>query len=215
MDRETEAITRFFDGEACCRGKRSRRRPVGGVSGALLEAMKAVGLSGRSVLDLGCGVGGLAREALARGAARATGIDLSPKTIEEARRLAAGAGLGGRAEFRVGNVAQEPLARHDVVVLDKLICCFPDLEGLLANSIPAAGAVYAVTVPESRGILGFGSRVAVGLENLFRRIRRDPFRAYVHDVQRIHAELDTGGFRQVSGRHKLVWYVAVFVREPG
>lgn len=213
MEHETEAIARFFDGEACCRGKRSRRRPVGGVSETLLDALEAVGLSGSSVLDLGCGVGGLTREALARGAARATGIDLSPRTIEEARRLAAGAGLGGRAEFRVGNVAQDPLARHDLVVLDKLICCFPDFDGLLANSIPAAGAVYAVSVPESRGLLGFLSRVAVGLENLLRRIRRDPFRAYVHDVGLMHSALEEAGFRSVSGRHKLVWYLAVFVRE--
>src|SRR5437867_13217418 len=65
--------------------KRARKREVGSpVSRRLLDAIDAVGLEGRSVLDVGCGSGDLALATLARGADRTTGIDLGAGAIEEA-----------------------------------------------------------------------------------------------------------------------------------
>lgn len=183
-----------------------------GVSRVLLGALERAGFRGRTVLELGCGVGGLTIEMVARGAARATGVDLSPRSIEQAARLAEEAGLAGRCSFLVGDGAAMELERHDVVVLGKVICCYPDADALLARSLAAAGSVYGFVVPVSTGLWGLATRAVVLAENAFFRVRRSRFRAYVHDVPRIEARVREAGFTPLAAARRLWWHWAVYVR---
>jgi magnesium-protoporphyrin O-methyltransferase len=78
-------------------------------------------LSGRRILDAGCGTGALAVEAAMRGA-EVVAIDLSPTLIELAReRLPTQLGEG-RIEFHVGDMLSPGLGQFDhVVAMDSLI----------------------------------------------------------------------------------------------
>ncbi|HEX2030061.1 MAG TPA: methyltransferase domain-containing protein [Actinomycetota bacterium] len=212
---DTEPIAAFFDREAepCC-ASADPGDGVAGVSSVLLERLERAGIEGRTVLDLGCGTGGLALEALRRGADRTTGIDLSAASIEVARRRAAQAGLAGRARFEVGDAAAGRAEAHDAVVLDKSICCYPNAERFVRASAPLARSLYAFSVPESRGPRGLLSRVALFFDNAWRALRRDPFRGFVHDVRRIEALLREQGFRPVGRERHWIWHVGVYAREP-
>jgi SAM-dependent methyltransferase len=70
------------------------------------------------VLDLGCGLGA-SSVALARGYPRATvlGIDLDESSVAEARAAAAEAGVADRVSFEVGDAAQLPSGRFDLVTI--------------------------------------------------------------------------------------------------
>ncbi len=80
------------DGERCCFDdwvdhsvRRARRRgTAAAITATLLEALDEAGLDGRTVLELGCGVGDLSIEAILHGALGAVGYDLSPKAIAQA-----------------------------------------------------------------------------------------------------------------------------------
>ena len=78
-------------------------------------------LSGRRILDAGCGTGALAVEAAKRGA-DVVAIDIAPNLIELAReRLPSTLGQG-RIEFRVGDMHDPALGTFDhVVAMDSLI----------------------------------------------------------------------------------------------
>jgi magnesium-protoporphyrin O-methyltransferase len=78
-------------------------------------------LSGRRVLDAGCGTGALAVEAARRGA-HVVATDLSPTLIELAReRLPRDLG-GGSIELKVGDMLDPALGRFDhVVAMDSLV----------------------------------------------------------------------------------------------
>lgn len=78
-------------------------------------------LSGRRVLDAGCGTGALAVEAARRGAI-VTAIDLSPTLVALARqRLPRDLGAGSVA-FQVGDMLDPDFGRFDhVVAMDSLI----------------------------------------------------------------------------------------------
>jgi len=78
-------------------------------------------LSGRRVLDAGCGTGALAVEAARRGA-HVVAVDLSPKLIGLAReRLPRDLGTGS-IELRVGDMLDPALGRFDhVVAMDSLV----------------------------------------------------------------------------------------------
>jgi SAM-dependent methyltransferase len=182
------------------------------VSRDLVAAVDTLGWGGRTVLDLGCGAGGVAIEAVSRGAERATGIDLSDAAVETARLLSADSGTGDRTSFVVGDASVAPLARHDIVILNRVFCCFPAAEALLANSIGATGSVYALTVPSSSGLRGVIARTSIRIENALCRIRRSRFRAFVHDVDRIDGAILGSGFRRIVSKHRLGWDLRVYVR---
>jgi magnesium-protoporphyrin O-methyltransferase len=207
--------------EQCCfaewaaadaRRARAGKR-VEGVSRDLVDALDALGWRGRTVLDLGCGAGGLAIEAVARGAARVTGIDLSDAAIETARVLSEESGTGDRTSFIAGDASVAPLERHDVVILNRVFCCYPTVEGLLENSIGATGWAYAMTVPPSSGWRGIVARAMVGIENVWTRVvHRSRFRAFVHDVGRIDQAVLDAGFRTVVSRRRRGWDLRIYAR---
>lgn len=97
----------------------------------LLDMLPA-DLTGRRVLDAGCGTGASAVE-LARRGARVVAVDLSPRLIELAADRAP-KNLAGRIEFRVGDMLDAELGRFDAALaMDSLIHYRPnDIVNVLA-----------------------------------------------------------------------------------
>jgi magnesium-protoporphyrin O-methyltransferase len=184
-----------------------------GVSTGLLALLNDAAELRPSVLELGCGSGALATALLMAGASRVSGIDLSPVSVGLARRRVAAAGVADRARFSVGNAVTEDLERHDWVILDRSICCFPDRSRLLQAAIAAAGSRIALSVPESRGWRGAVNRVVWTAENVWDRLSGG-CPGYVHDLNDIEEQLGSAGFRPVPGRigHVGLWYTGVHER---
>jgi SAM-dependent methyltransferase len=82
------------------------------------------------VLDVDCGTGSLS-ELLAQAGHRVTGVDLSPRMVEQARAKLAAAGLAGR--FLVGDAAAPPTGeeRFDVLLSRHLVWTLPDPKAAL------------------------------------------------------------------------------------
>jgi magnesium-protoporphyrin O-methyltransferase len=206
-----------FDGWAVANAKRAREKGVGAkITADLLEALGSDELEGRSVLDLGCGSGDLALATLARGATRATGIDLGRMAIREAESLATERGLSDRSRFMVGDAARVSLDRHDVVVLNRVLCCYREIDALLANALSATEHVFAFTAPFSTGLTGLFSRIETRVANVWYRLRERKFRGfrtYVHDLAAADRRIRDAGFRPVvEGRRRVVWHLAVYER---
>jgi magnesium-protoporphyrin O-methyltransferase len=141
---------------------------------------------------------------------------LSTASIEAARALAAERGVGDRTAFEVGDGARVELAPADVVVLNRVFCCYPDVRALLERSLAAAGSVYAFTIPRSRGLAGWFSRLQTRCSNAWYRLRSSKFggfRVFVHDVGPIEERVRAAGFRPVRREHRrMTWDLAVYVR---
>jgi SAM-dependent methyltransferase len=210
----TEPIAEFFDRE-CCAGGDVASGPVPStdeLDEALLAALAEAGAVEGTVLELGSGDGTFSRELVRRGAAAVTGLDLSPLSVEHATAAASEVGLTDRVRYEVGDASAAALVPHDTVVSEKVFCCFPRPDGLLANSLPAARSIYALVLPESRGLMGIATRLMIAVENTWRRVMREQFRAYIHDVPKIERTIRAAGFRQVISRRHGTWLVLVFRR---
>jgi SAM-dependent methyltransferase len=197
--------------------KQARKNGVArSITRSLLGGLEEAGLDRRTVLDVGCGIGDLSIEAVRRGATGARGYDLSQKAIDEARLLALERGVDDRTTFEVGDAAKLDLARADVVVLNRVFCCYPDATGLLERSLAAAGSVYAFTIPRSNGIVGMWERGRNAVWNAWYRLRKKTFagfQTYVHDVDRIDERVRAAGFALVRREHpRIVWDLAVYSR---
>jgi magnesium-protoporphyrin O-methyltransferase len=97
----------------------------------------------------------------------------------------------------------------DIVTLDRVICCYPNMEQLVAASAAKARRLYGAVYPRERWPL----KVWLAMGNLLRRIRGNAFRSYVHPVRAIDAVLEHHGFQPRSVRDTFVWRVAVYSRE--
>jgi SAM-dependent methyltransferase len=168
--------------------------------------------TGRTVLELGCGRGGLLVRLVQAGAMRATGVDLSPASIDAAGTRFEQAGLSERASLSVGDAARVPLEPHDWVILDRVICCYPDAERLMANTLPAARHLYVFTVPTSRGWRGVIARLDEWFESGWNKLRRQPCPGYVHDLDLIEKRLATAGFRLRHRDRRRLWHIAIYER---
>lgn len=206
-------IARHFDRKSRQRAAGGSLPPIHSVSQHLLDALALdVSETAPSVLEIGCGGGALSVGLLERGASSATGVDLSTGSLEVARRRAEAAGLTARTRFDVGDGASVSLAPHDWVVLDRVLCCYPDLDRLLGNSISAAEKRYAFSVPASSGWRGLANRISFWLEDATESLRGRPCPGYVHDISRIEARLMDAGFHRTRSSVARLWYVAVFDR---
>ena len=216
MDPEEQPPACCFDEWASHNAKRARKQGTAApITRHLLAALDRERLTGRTVLDVGCGTGDLALAALARGAANADGIDLGAGAIADARSLAEERGLADRATFWVGNGAVDPLSPHDVVALNRVLCCYPSVDQLLANSLGAASDVYAYTAPIHTGLVGLFNRISIGIGNAWYRLRDrkfQGFRAFVHDLDAVDRTIADAGFRKAHGAHHRMWQLAMFTR---
>ncbi|MGA9027924.1 MAG: magnesium protoporphyrin IX methyltransferase [Steroidobacteraceae bacterium] len=86
-----------------------------------LLGMLPAQLSGRRILDAGCGTGALSVEAAQRGA-QLVAVDISPTLVDIARDRLPSRLAGGSIDFRVGDMFDAALGEFDhVVAMDSLI----------------------------------------------------------------------------------------------
>lgn len=205
-------IARFFD---CCEPPGQRKlntRLSNKARRELVAALTRIKLEDKTVLEVGCGPGDLIRELVRAGASRATGMDLAEKTLEQARQKAEEESLSERITFRVGNGAKDTLEAHDIVVLDKVICCYPDWPGMVDNTSGAARTIYGFVIPRSQGFTSVLVKAFIGFGNFFLRLRKCGFRGFVHDYRKIDAHLVGKGFQRAHFSSGPIWMTAVYAR---
>jgi hypothetical protein len=187
--------------------KRYRRRGLDPTARLLFEATRA---KGETVLEIGGGVGELELELLRAGAEHATNVELTPVYDKEAEQLLEEAGLEGRAERRHGDLVEQPeLAEPaDVVVMHRVVCCYPDMPALVGAASDRTRRVLALSFPRDTWWMRFFAR---GF-NAWRRIRRDQFRFFVHPPEAIIATAHAHGLHVVSEHEGRIWQVAALER---
>lgn len=109
-----------------------------------------IDLSGKSVLDLGCGAGGIALHLAARHRAGwITGFDVEAPVIEHARQSAAASGLSDRVSFVHGAPGPLPFpeASFDVVFSKDALLHVADKEAMFADifRVLVPGGVFAAS----------------------------------------------------------------------
>ncbi len=123
---------------------RYRRAGIDGNARRVFDFARRRGLEGRTVLEVGGGIGALQLEFLQAGASRAENVELSPAYEPYAVELLQAAGLEGRVERHLLDFASQAddVQSADVVVLHKVVCCYRTTRRLLRQppSTPSASS---------------------------------------------------------------------------
>ena len=208
---EINKIAREFDGDACEFCERYKNKGLSRSSKLLLRFILDNRVRDRSILDLGCGAGGLSFELLKEGAGNAVGFDLSPNMLSAATELAQANGLESRAKFELGNAATSELPGSDIVVMDKVLCCYSEWKPLLKNAMEASRMMIGFTVPRDAGLTKLPFRLALKVVNYFQK-RRGGVLFYLHPLGTIDKTMRESGFTRRKKQGSRFWLVFLYSR---
>ena len=176
----------------------------------LIEGLAGGDASGRTVLDIGAGVGAVHLSLLSAGAAAAVDVDGSPAYVSVASEEAARAGVEDRVRYAIGDFVglASTIEPADLVALDRVICCYPDMAALVRLSTARARERYGVVYPRDWA----WARVLAGVVNRVAGLFRRRFRLWIHRTVDVDGLVRAEGFTPRLRRTTLFWQVVVYER---
>src|SRR5689334_14712378 len=122
----------FSERSARGEAKRYRRKGLDGTSREIVDYVKAQGVGGQTVLEVGGGIGAVQIELVKAGAESAVSVELTPTYERVAAELLAETGLQGRVRRQVTDFVEAApgVEAADIVVLNRVVCCYHDMPRL-------------------------------------------------------------------------------------
>ena len=190
-----------------------RESGPGSITQAILDTVASLDLEGATLLDVGGGIGALHHELLADGLSTATAVEPSEAYLRVAHEETERRGLADRVVFKHGDLQSlaDTVEPADLVTLDRVICCDPDMEPLARAAARKSRRWLAASYPNDRWHI----RLFMRLENVGRALRRSAFRTFVHPVTAIDAVLSEEGLARVRTLRTFVWQIALYERASG
>lgn len=175
---------------------------------SMFEYLDRQGMAGDTVLEVGGGVGDVHIEMLKAGAAHAVSVELSPGYEDSAAELLRHEGLTDRVERRIGDFADDfaAFAPADHVVMNRVLCCYPDMPKLMNAALSRTRGDLAATFPRDR----WYNRLGIRAGNWYLRRRRVAFQAFVHSPDDMVAFAAHSGYEVVYTDHNFMWQAVVF-----
>ena len=202
----------FSERAARAEANRYRRRGLDGTSRRIVAFLTARGVEGRTVLEVGGGIGAIQIELLRAGAASAVSVELTPTYEQTALELLDEAGLRGRVDRKVMDFvdANGQVAGADIVIMNRVLCCYPDMPRLAGAAADHTGQLLVMSFPRRAVWI----RAAMAVANLMFWVTRRGFHIFVHDPSRIFGVSQQHGLAPVLDQRGLLWAVAA-LRRPG
>ena len=137
-------------------------------------------------------------------------MDASAAYLNAARAEAQRRGLADRLSYLHGDFVAlaEDVPPADIVTLDRVICCYPDMEKLVNLSASRAQKLYGLVYPRDV----WWVKLWLAVENIYYRLRKNPYRGFAHPTRAVEDLLRRKGLKQSFYRRALIWQVAVYTR---
>ncbi len=208
---QCEAIESKFDQKKAAK-ELEQYRKVGPSKNTrmLIDAIKAEGISGMKLLDIGGGVGTIQHELLNAGVHSCFNVEASLSYVEAVKEEANRQGHADSITHLHGNFVDlaKDIPQSDIVTLDRVLCCYHDVNALVDLSSERAGRIYGVVYPRNT----WWVRILWALENLYYRILRNPFRTFIHPTEEVEAIVRSNGFVRWFFREVGQWQVVIYKR---
>jgi magnesium-protoporphyrin O-methyltransferase len=200
-----------FDAESARKDLLAYR--AGGPDGStqrLLDVLIGEGIEGATLLDIGGGVGVVQLELLKAGAARSLDVDASGPFLAVAESEAAEHGFADRTGYRHGDFVDlaGEIEAADVVTLDRVICCYPDVHSLVSLSARRARRLYGLVYPVDR----WWTRAVGRVLNFLDWLGRSDYRMHVHSQSLVDRLILEAGLEPHYHHRGWIWQTAVYAR---
>ena len=102
----------------------------------------------------------------------------------------------------------DDVASADIVVMNRVICCYPDLPRLVGAAAGHAEGVLVISFPKER----WWTRAVVWMANFGMAITRREFRIFLHPIAQITAAAEMHGLKPLVNRPGVFWQIAAMRR---
>ena len=211
---DPSGYSEVFDKKTAARDVRSfLDKGLDSTAKPMVEALRSRGMEGSTVLEVGAGAGAALATMLGAGATGAVGIDISPHYVKAARLLMSDRGHEEKVAWHIGDFVamSESLEPADVVFLNRVVCCYPHMVGMVDAAKGRTTRLLAMAYPRKR----WSTRIVFGLINTWARIRRNTFRVFVHDPESIRRRVGSPDFEEVASGTTVLWHWKVWERTAG
>jgi len=163
-----------------------------------------------SLLDIGGGLGGIQHELLSKGVVYATHVDASSAYLRAAQEEAHLRNFSERINFEQGDFVDiaNDIPDADIVTLDRVVCCYDNMEALISLSSEKARKWYGLVFPRDLWLF----RVFLPLVNFILKLRGSSFRIFLHGTEKIEEIIRGKGLSPYIHKRKGFWQVYVFQR---
>lgn len=188
-----------------------RRGGLGADQRKLLPALVADGVNGKTVLDIGGGIGAIRHYLILAGARSITDVDGSSAYIAAAQAEAARQGISDRIAYQHGDFVElgDGIEPADVVILLRVLCCYPDMPALVRASARRARRSYGVIYPRST----WWMRAAATVYGVLRSrtgLLSGP--GYVYAERDVDMAVRSEGFTPIVNDSTWFWRIALYRR---
>lgn len=191
---------------------RYRKKGIGKTTHWLIESIQSAGIKESTLLDIGGGVGAIQHQLLRDSVQSASAVEISPAYLAAAKEEAARLGLTDRIRFYQGDFIElaPDIPAADIVTLNRVLCCYPDMPKLVNTSMEKTGKLLALVYPRDTLLIRMVSIIGI----IFLWLKRSAFRFYVHSSNAVHKKITDNNFKQIFYRKTLIWQIAVYLRSP-
>lgn len=208
---QCQGLESLFDQKTATKDLESyRQKGPAKTTQMLIEALKAETTANLTLLDVGGGVGAIQHALFKAGIGQATHVDASSAYLRASQEEAKRQGHSDRITYRFGNLVElaPELGPVDIVTLDRVVCCYHDVEALLEASARLAGQQIGLVYPRETWWVEIGRL----LINSTVWVQRNPFRFFVHPTSTIETVLRQYGFERQFYQKTFLWQVAVYAK---
>jgi 2-polyprenyl-3-methyl-5-hydroxy-6-metoxy-1,4-benzoquinol methylase len=200
----------FDEKHARSRASEYARKGLTGDARRIVDFVRGRLSPGYTVLEVGGGVGEIHLELLKNGASRAVNVELATQYETVASELIREGSVGDRVERQLGDFVREAgrVPAADVVVMNRVVCCYPDADALVGAAAEHARRYLVMTFPVDRWWIRWG--IAAG--NAWCAVRGNTFRGYVHATRAVLAAAERRGLRLVQQRRGVIWQLIALER---
>ncbi len=183
--------------------KRYEKRGLRGSAATIARLVRDLDIVDASLIEVGAGVGALHVDLLRSGAATATAVEISAGWTASATALLERAGHAGTVQRMVGDFVElaDDVADADVVLLHRVICCYPNWEQLVDASASHARRAVVFTVPRENLL----ARVSLASFNAWLAVQGCGFRSFLHPTGDILERFAGRGFAKTAEERTFAW----------
>ena len=208
---QCQGIETVFDKKVATKELRQyRKKGPDKTTRMLIEALEAEGVGGMTLLDIGGGIGAIQHELLAVGVSSATSVEASPAYIEAAVEESERQGRMDLVTYQYGNFVDlaTDVAPADIVTLDRVICCYDDMQTLVGLSSARANKLYGAVYPRDT----WWTKIGFAIINFGLRVKGNPFRSFLHPTEAVDRLVRDNGLEPIFYRKTTIWQVVVYAR---
>lgn len=200
----------FSEKRARAEARRFRNKGVDATSRRIVDLLLKGGAKGRTVLEIGGGIGAIQIELLRAGANHAVSVELTPTYEEAASQLLQEAGLLDRVERKVLDfvAAGAEVEAADIVVMNRVICCYPDMPRLVGAAADHRLGVLVMSFPKKTS----WTRALLSIGNFGLRVTKREFQVFLHSPDEIRYTAEVHGLRALATQRGLFWEIAAWER---